>query len=81
MATADSIPAAPNLEPRVAVLEEIAADMRRGFDRIDKRFDSLERRLESLDKRQHTDFLWLVSLQIGSVAALLGVMAHGFRWI
>ena len=71
----------PNLEPRVAVLEQIAADMRDALARI-------ERRLEALDKRQHTDFLWLVSLIIGGwattfagFAGVLGVLAHGFKWI
>jgi hypothetical protein len=74
MATEDITATAPSLEPRVAVLEHIAAETVRALDR-------LERRLEALDKRHHTDFLWMLSLQLGSLAALLGVMAHGFKWL
>lgn len=71
----------PNLEPRVAVLEQIAADTRGALDRID-------RRLEALEKRQHTDFLALLTIMLsgfvamlGGFAGTLGVMAHGFKWI
>ena len=70
-----------NLEPRVAVLEQIAADTRDGLARI-------ERRLEALEKRQHTDFLALLTIMLsgfvamlGGFAGVLGVMAHGFKWI
>lgn len=64
----------PNLEPRVAVLEQIAADTRDALARI-------ERRIEALDKRQHTDFLWLLAIFLSGYASMLGVMARGFKWI
>lgn len=71
----------PNLEPRVAVLEQIAADTRSALARI-------EHRLDALDKRQHTDFLALLTIMLsgfvamlGGFAGLFGVMAHGFKWI
>jgi hypothetical protein len=69
MATADTIPAVPSLEPRVAVLEQIAVDTR-------GRLDGIDRRLESLDTRQHTNFLWLVGIQLtGFAAAITGFSA------
>ena len=85
-------PNIPNIDARVAVLERIASDtrelladlrseMRQGFDRID-------RRMEALGKRQHSDFLWLLTIMLGGYAStlagfagVLGVMAHGFKWI
>lgn len=63
-----------DFEPRMAVLEEIARSTKAALERIDRRLDAIE-------QRQHTDFLWLLSLILGQFAALLGVMAHGFHWI
>lgn len=71
----------PNLEPRVAVLEQIATDTRSALERI-------ERRLDAFEKRQHTDFLALLTIMLsgfvgmlGGFAGMLGAMAHGFHWI
>lgn len=81
-----------NLEPRVAVLEQIALDTQRALDRMERRFDgletrletrfgALERRIEALDKREHTNFLWLLAIMLGGYASMFATMAHGFKWI
>jgi len=78
-------PNIPNLEPRVAVLEQIALDTQRALDRIEKRLnvfeERIDRRLETLDRRQHTDFLWMLAIMLGGYAGMLASMAHGFKWI
>ena len=75
----------PNLEPRVAVLEQIALDTQRALDRIERRFDVFEGRIETrivaLERRQHTDFLWVLAIMLGGYAGMLGAMARGFHWI
>lgn len=85
MADTDPNPTVPSWEPRVAVLEQIARDTAATLvalrEDIRHALDRIERRVDMLDRRQHANFLWLVSLEIGGFAALLGVMAHGFHWI
>jgi hypothetical protein len=70
-----------DIETRVAVLEQIA----RGTEASILR---LERSIERIAARQVTDFRWIISLLglvvgggITGFATLLGVMAHGFKWI
>lgn len=45
-------------------------DMKQGFNRLDSRIDSI-------NNRQWLNFFWIV----GSFAAILLIMAHGFEWI
>jgi hypothetical protein len=59
------------LEHRIDLIDE----------RIEKRFASFEQRIEVLGTRHHTDFLWLITVLLGGAVGLLGVMAHGFKWI
>jgi hypothetical protein len=37
--------------------------------------------MRDLRTQHHTDFLWLLSLQLAGFASLLAVMAHGFHWL
>jgi hypothetical protein len=60
----------------------------RRFDAVDRRFDMLDRQIDTLAARQQADFRWLLgvmfsgfSATIAGFAAMLGVMAHGFRWL
>jgi hypothetical protein len=71
MATEDITATTPSLEPRVATLEQIARDTLRVLDRIDRRMDSLE-------QRQHTDFLWLVGIQLTGFAAAITAFSAGW---
>ena len=41
---------------------------------VDKKFASLDAKLDK-------GFFWLLSLQLGSVVGMLGVLARGFDWI
>jgi hypothetical protein len=34
-----------------------------------------------MDARHHADLRWLVMIILSGWAGLLGVMAHGFRWL
>jgi hypothetical protein len=46
----------PNLEPRVAVLEQIAADTRDALIRIEHRFDTTDKRIEAVGAQFETRF-------------------------
>lgn len=90
---------ADTIEPRVAVLEQIAKNTSERLDRMDARLDRIETRLDRIEGRQHDDFQillgwhdrllerhdrdfrWFVTLYLAGMATLLGVMAHGFRWL
>lgn len=64
----DDIPA------RVAVLEQIA----RGTEQA---LIEIRAELREIREAQRTDFRWLMTVWISGMAALLAVMAHGFKWI
>lgn len=71
----------PDMESRVAVLEQIARTQTAAFERI-------ERRMDQLAADQRADFRWLLGVMLGGFGAmlggfgaLLGVMAHGFHWL
>jgi hypothetical protein len=68
---------ADDIPSRVAVLEQIAREVRDGLLRIDQRLDRIEDKIDKLNSRIWTNFYWM----LGAFAALLGVMAHGFRWL
>lgn len=75
----------------VATLERIE----RRFDAIDRRFDAADRRFEAIERRidvlaatQRADVRWMLGVMFGGfsatiagLAAMLGVMAHGFHWL
>jgi hypothetical protein len=65
---------ADNIESRTAVLEQIS----RSTEAIlgEMRTDVREIRVQ-----QDRDFRWLLGLYLAGTAAILGVMAHGFRWL
>lgn len=70
-----------DMESRVAVLEQIARTTIASLDR-------LERRGEAQAAEQRTEFRWLLGIMLGgftavlgAFGAMLGVMAHGFRWL
>lgn len=76
------------MEARVAVLEQIVKEIRASLDRIEKRFDRLDARLDKVDERHHQDFRLLFKTIIalalglgGLLLGLLGVVAHGFKWL
>jgi hypothetical protein len=77
-----------DLEPRVAVLEQIARDTRDMLARMEGRFDRIETRLDRVEARQGEDFRFLVRLiitqgvlMIGGFAAVLGVIARAQHWV
>jgi hypothetical protein len=70
-----------DMESRVAVLEQIARTTTAGLERLERRFDTLDQRMDSFMREQRADFRWLLGIILGSSGALLGVMAHGFRWL
>jgi uncharacterized coiled-coil protein SlyX len=57
-------------------------DMNRGFEAVDRRFeavdrrfDGLDRRLEILDERVGRQFVWLVGVQVMTLAAVVTSLA------
>jgi hypothetical protein len=65
MADPNVNPDGPSLEPRVAVLEQIAVQTRGVLERLDHRMDRLEDRMQ-------TQFFWLLALYIGGMGAIIG---------
>lgn len=70
-----------DLQPRVAVLEQIARSTLATLDRI-------ERRLDTIEATQRTDFRWLLGsmlsgfgLTLTGFAAVLGLIAHTQHWL
>jgi hypothetical protein len=70
-----------DLVSRVAVLEQMARNTEANLLRM-------ERGIERIASRQVSDFRWIISLLalalgggITGFTTLLGVMAHGFKWI
>lgn len=54
--------------------EEIAnlrLDMNARFDAIDRRFESVDRRLDLLDAKMSRQFVWLVGVQVMTLAAVV----------
>ena len=64
----------PDMESRVAVLEQIARSLLSGQERI-------ERRMDAMSADQRADFRWLLGIMLGGFSAIVGVMAHGFHWL
>jgi hypothetical protein len=70
MADAEHKPQNPNLEPRVAVLEQIARSTASELSEIHKDIRELR-----------TDNRWLLGITLGGFISLLGAMAKGFHWL
>jgi hypothetical protein len=81
-----------DLEPRVAVLEEIARSTKATLERIDRRLDSIENRVialqSNMDSRfiaiqsdQRSDFRWLLGVGLGAFGAIFGLLAHAQHWL
>ncbi len=64
----------PDMEARVAVLEEIARKTEALLERMDARMTRIE-------EREHSDFMKLLTFGLGATAVLLATMAHGFHWL
>ena len=64
------------LDHRVHAFEE-RVDRRfetvdRRFEAVDRRFEGLERRLDGLDEKMTRYFVWVVGMQVTTLAAVLG---------
>ena len=51
------------------------------FDQVDKRFDRLEARIDNLDSRIDSNFKWILGFIIPGFLGVLGLIAHGFKWL
>jgi len=60
MADPNSSSSGPSLEPRVAVLEQIARDTQRSLDRV--------------ERNQRSDFRWLLGIMLGGFALVLSAI-------
>jgi len=76
------------IDARVAVLEQIARDNTAGLADIRLELRELRTELKGLRSDMRDDFRLLLSRQdrhfywlLAAIAAVLGVMAHGFHWI
>ncbi len=47
----------------------------RRFEAVDRRFDNLERRLDGLDEKISRQFVWLVGVQVTTLAAIVAALA------
>ena len=70
-----------DLSPRVAVLEQIATSTKEMLTRIETRIDKIDERHER-DFRVLFGAIITATLGIGGLLlGLLGVVAHGFKWM
>ena len=74
-------PDPPDMEARVAVLEEIAKGTKEALA-------ELRAEMRALRTEQRTDYRWMLGVLIGGfvtlgggMLALLGIMAKGFKWL
>jgi len=73
-----------DIDRRVAVLEQIAADTRQAL--IDIRAElrglreDMNRRFEATEARQWSNFRWLLGIMLGGYAGLFALIAHGLHW-
>lgn len=58
-------------------LKEIRQEMNTKFDVVNTRFGEIQKTLEAMNTGRVWDRVWMLL----SMAALLGVMARGFKWI
>lgn len=58
----------------IALLKQSQSELFRAMDRIDKDLKEGFKRVESHQK-------WILSLMGSGFLGLLGLMAHGFKWI
>ena len=95
MAVGSPSPEKP-MEARIARLEsdvahlrgdvaDIKVDVRAFRERMDTRIDRLEStldaKLERLESKLDSKFVWMLLLQTGIAAGMLGAMVRGFGWI
>lgn len=59
------------LGQRLVHLEE---RMDRRFEAIDRRFEGVERRLDGLDDKLSRHFVWLVGVQVTTLAAIIAAL-------
>lgn len=67
-----------DIPTRVAVLEQIAKNTEATLSDIR---DEMRAGFRLLIERQDRDFRYFIVLYLSGMAILLGVMAHGFKWI
>lgn len=76
----------PTLEERVAFLEGRVAEHSRGMDgireavvhleeRMDRRLGTLDRRVNGLDEKMSRYFVWIVGVQVTTLAAIVAALA------
>jgi hypothetical protein len=46
----------------------------RRFEAVDRRFEGIERRLDAIDHRMASQFLWVVGLQVTTIAAVFAAI-------
>lgn len=51
-------------------MDERFAGVDRRFEAVDRRFEGIERRLDAIDHRIANQFLWVVGLQVTTIAAV-----------
>lgn len=65
-----------NINNTMLRFEKTFEKIDRTFERIDKKFDQIENELKGIRKDLKNDTRWLLTV----IAALGGIMAHGFHW-
>ena len=74
-----------DMPSRVAVLEQIAREVRDGIGDLRAEMRALRTDMQAGFAAQRAesraDYRWLLGIMLGGFGALLAVMAHGFRWL
>lgn len=78
----------PNMEARVAVLEQIAKDTKDALVGLRSDLKEMRDDARAIRTEQRADYRWLLGITLGIGGGLfvlglglMGVMAHGFKWL
>ena len=63
------------MDTRFDVVERRFDVVERRFEAIDRRFEGVDARFEALDQKISRQFVWLVGMQVTTLAAVVGAMA------
>ena len=58
----------------ISRIEKQLECMNKNFDRLDKRLDKLENNIDG-------NFKWLLGILISGLSGILGILAHGLKWL
>jgi hypothetical protein len=70
-----------NHDTRIALLENIASDIRDDMKEIRGDIKELKQDMKDIRKESHSNFKWLLGFMISGFIGMFGLIAHTQHWI